>query len=250
MRIAIDRAATSRYGITVTEKPDAAKEDKPHEAGNFERLMGLAVVLLIAALGYCVWQVAQAQNLADLTVATEAPGQVTPRDLKTVFQKSIDGSYPLKISEEEINAYLAKTLSMKQGGACQGFASLEKVLVRLEEGRAEVIMVRKFFGRPMTVSMWVKVEQVENDRGEIDSQVHMEGGPMRWAPFINQGGRFGRLSVPQGFLHLVRASYENLAACYREELHLGFEEMSRIRMEEGALILDPRFTQGSDTFGF
>ncbi len=249
-RIAIDRAATSRYGITVTEIPVAAKEDKPHEVGNFERLMGLAVALLIAALGYCVWLVAQAQNVADLSCPTEGPGQVAPRDLKTVFQKSIDGSYPLKISEEEINAYLAKTLSMKQGGACQGFVSLEKVLVRLEEGRAEVVMVRKFFGRPMTISMWVKVEQVENDRGEIDSQVHMEGGPMRWTPFINQGGRFGRLSVPQGFLHLVRASYEQLAACYREELHLGFEEMSRIRMEEGALILDPRFTQGSDTFGF
>lgn len=250
MRIAIDRADTSRYAIAVSEKPAAAKERKPHEVSNFERLVGLGVALLIAALGYCVWLVFQAQNVADLAVAKEGSGQVTPRDLKMVFQKSIDGSYPLKISEEEINAYLEKTLSMKQGGACQSFVSLEKVLVRLEEGRAEVVMVRNFFGRPMTISMWVKVEQVENDRGEIDSQVHMEGGPMRWTPFINLGGRFGRLSVPQGFLHLVRASYEQLAACYREELHLGFEEMSRIRMEEGALILDPRFTRESDTFGF
>ena len=56
--------------------------------------------------------------------------------------------------------------------------------------------------------------------------------------------------MPQGFIHLIRPAYEALAAQYAEEIHLGFESMSRIKIEDNALVLDPRFHQGSETFGF
>ncbi len=46
--------------------------------------------------------------------------------------------------------------------------------------------------------------------------------------------------VPQGFLLLVMPAYENLAALFREELHLAFEEMARIKIERHRLVLDPR----------
>jgi len=48
----------------------------------------------------------------------------------------------------------------------------------------------------------------------------------------------------------VRSSFEALAAQYPEELRLGFEEMVRIRMEDGALVLDPRHQPSSSTLGF
>lgn len=229
----------------MSDKPKVEKDSPVAEAGCLERIVALAVVLLIASLGYAVVLVFQPQNLSDLKDdATEA------RDLKSVFSQSIEGSYPLTISEDEINAYFAKTLSAKQGGACAGFVQLEKVLVRLEKDRAEIIMVRRVFGRPFTVSTWVSFEQTEGEGGEVKTNVNFTGGPLSLAPGIDRGGRFGTLVVPQGFVHMIRPAYETLAAQYTEEIRLGFEEMSRIRIEDNALILDPRFHQNSESFGF
>ena len=53
------------------------------------------------------------------------------------------------------------------------------------------------------------------------------------------GGRFGRLPVPQGFLLLVMPSFGKLAAVLAPEGDL-VQEMARIRIEDGRLILDPR----------
>lgn len=243
--IRIDQSARKRYHLAVSDQPKVETEAPVHEAGCMERIVALAVVLLIASLGYAVYLVFQPQNLSDLkSDAVEA------RDLKSVFSQSIEGSYPLTITEDEINAYFAKTLALKQGGACSGFVQLEKVLVRLEKDRAEIIMVRRVCGHPFTLSTWVSFEQTENEQGEIKTIVNFTGGPLALAPGINRGGRFGKLVVPQGFVLMIRPGYEALAAQYTEEIRLGFEEMSRIRIEENALILDPRFHQNSDSFGF
>jgi hypothetical protein len=55
--------------------------------------------------------------------------------------------------------------------------------------------------------------------------------------------------VPQGFLMLVVPAYEQLAGIYQEEIHLAFEEMSRIRIEPNRLVLDPR-PDGNSTESF
>jgi len=39
---------------------------------------------------------------------------------------------------------------------------------------------------------------------------------------------------------LVLPSFKKLAAVYAKELELGFEEMSRITLSDGKLVLDPR----------
>ena len=59
-----------------------------------------------------------------------------------------------------------------------------------------------------------------------------------------RGGRFGKLVVPQGFLLLVMPAYEKLVPLFREEIHLGFEEMARIKIEKNRLVLDPREPSG------
>jgi hypothetical protein len=69
----------------------------------------------------------------------------------------------------------------------------------------------------------------------------MHGGPYHpYLPFPKCGGRFGQLPVPQGFLLLVMPAFNHLAKAFPEELHLGFEEITRIKIEDERLTLDPR----------
>ena len=62
---------------------------------------------------------------------------------------------------------------------------------------------------------------------------------------LMKGGRFGQLVVPQGFSHLVLPSFGKLAGVYKTELSSAFEEMARITIEDGKLVLDPRPDGGS-----
>lgn len=215
-----------------------------------DRALVFGVVLFIVALAYALLLMFQPQNLSDIGTGRDPQLPVNARDLTKVFAESLEGSYALRISEEEINAYLEKTLSGRQGGILGGIITLENVLVRLENERAEVIIVRKCMGLTLTTSMWVAIDQTEDDQGRVQTHIDPNGGPFALMPFMLRGGRFGRLVVPQGFLHLVQSSYASLASLYPEEIRLGFEEMSRIRIEDGALVLDPRHDQGAGLMEF
>jgi hypothetical protein len=104
-------------------------------------------------------------------------------------------------------------------------------------------------GQPLTLSMFVRVEQTLSMKGTTQTTVLRDGGPflpeLPRTERIVKGGRFGQLVIPQGFLLLVLPAYEKLATAYRKELELGFEEMSRITMSDGKLVLDPR-PEGDD----
>ena len=162
------------------------------------------------------------------------------RDIPRILQSSLDRSYPVTLTEGEINDYLRGVVVAKQGGMLAEKVSLEGVWVRLEAGRAELVLERKVWGRPFTVSMYLQVEQTEGQDG-LRTEVKRHGGPFHeFVPFPVVGGRFGRLPVPQGFLLLTMPSFQKLAEQFPEEIRLGFEEMARIRIEEGKLTLDPR----------
>ena len=104
-------------------------------------------------------------------------------------------------------------------------------------------------GRPMTVSMYVRVVQELDIQGRTKTMVMRDGGQyfpqLQRSERLVKGGRFGKLVVPQGFLILVLPSYRKLAEAYQYELQQGFEEMSRITLADGKLILDPRADGGS-----
>ena len=114
-------------------------------------------------------------------------------------------------------------------------------------------MERTVMGQPLTLSMYVRVEQTLSVKGTTQTTVLRDGGPFlpeipRLGKLV-KGGRFGRLVVPQGFLLLVLPAYEKLANAYRRELELGFEEMSRITLGDGKLVLDPRPDGGAEVPG-
>lgn len=204
------------------------------------KLLALFSIAGIGGLGVAVWFVWQAQDLSDIKgIGAGADGK-SARNLKAVLKSSVDRAYPVTLSEEEINLYLRQTLEAKHEGFLAEEQELRGVYVRLKDGQAEIIMERAVFGRPITVSMYLRIEQSETMQG-IERTVLRDGGEFfAEAPRLKRGGRFGRLVVPQGFLLLVLPSFEKLAEVYREEISEGIEEMARITIEEDKLVLDPR----------
>lgn len=202
----------------------------------------------LGGLGAAGYFVSQPQDMSDIEGrGQEAVGR-SSRNLEGVLSKALKGGYELNLTEEDINLYLRDTLEMKQGGFLGEWVKLEDVAVRLEKDRAEVIQVRSIQGHEMTISMYVKILQTEEPNGTILTEISCNGGAFhKDLPRPLVGGRFGKLPVPQGFLHLVLPSFENLAAVYRDaeskkptkEVDY-IEEMVRIRMEEGKLVLDSR----------
>jgi hypothetical protein len=210
--------------------------------GCLRRLFSCLILIVISGLGAAVFFVAMPQDLSDIGGHGPAPSGESARDLKAVLRASLDRGHTLTLSETEINRWLNRTLKPKQGGPLADNVSMERVCVRLEDGFAEVIMERSVFGKPFTVSMFVKVEQTEG-QGGLRTVIHRHGGPYTPnLPKPMRGGRFGRLVVPQGFLVLVVPAYVKLADACREEIRLGFEEMAGMRIESNRLVLDPRQT--------
>lgn len=202
------------------------------------------LVLLVAAagLGAAIYQAIQPQDLTDLAAAKPLP----ERDLKVVLKNATERGYPVTLSEAEINQWLGRTLVTRQAGFLAGKVTLDRVWVRLEAERIEVVMERHFLGKPFTVSMYLQVEQVEDLQGQL-LNITPSGGPyLKDFPHPPRGGRFGKLVVPMGFLHLVMPAYRKLPAVFPYEIELAFTKMSRIRIGKGNLVLDPRQPLGEE----
>ena len=212
--------------------------------GCFSKLLFLILLVAAGGLGAAIFAAVEPQDLSDLKAPTPAAKAIPEREMKVVLKNSIDRSYPVTLQEAEINQWLARTLTTRQGGFLEGKVTLDGVWVRLEEGRVEVIMERRFLGRPFTVSMYLQVERMEGPQGAF-TEIHMQGGSYHPDfPKPPRGGRFGNLVVPQGFLLLVMPAFKNLAAVFPEEIELGMREMSRITLEKGRIVLDPRAPLG------
>ena len=214
-----------------------------HQRPRGRRRRGAMIALLsvvISALGYAVVLSFIPQSLSDIDGAEDTSWQSGRRDMVAVFRRALEGSYPVHLSEQELNHFLARTLKCHQGGAFARWITLDRVLVRLEPGRAEIILLRHCFGRAHTVSMWVQLEQTEGALGEQRTQVHFNGGPLFAESAVRRGGRIGQLVIPEGLLRFVLPSYVQLGQQFEPEIHYGFEEMARFEFRDGLLSLDPR----------
>jgi hypothetical protein len=217
-------------------------EPKKKKGGCFGKLLGLLVFAVLVGLGAAIYHIALPQDLTD--IGGHSPSPTTPasppRDMKAVLTKAIEGDYSVQLSETELNHWLARELELKQGGELAEWVTLKRVYVRLREGVAEVIIERDVAGYPLTTSMFLQVEQTETAKG-ISTQIHLHGGGFHeMAPMPARGGRFGRLTVPQGFLIMVMPDFRKLAGIFETEIDLGFQRMSRIRIEDKRLMLDPK----------
>lgn len=220
----------------------AKDEDKKKAKGGcLGKLMGLIVFATIVGLGAAIYFVTQPQDLTDLQESPESSGEVdrSARDIQEVLRKAIQGDYSVRLSEKELNGWLESQLDLNQGGELGANVSLRRVWVRLTDDVAEVIFERDVAGFPMTTSMFLQVEQLETAEG-MRTNVHLHGGGYHeLLPIPARGGRFGQLTVPQGFLNLVLPDFQKLAEVFQPEIKLGFEEMASIKIEDGYLVLDP-----------
>ncbi|MES2996035.1 MAG: hypothetical protein V4733_04410 [Verrucomicrobiota bacterium] len=206
------------------------------KTGCFMRLVLFVLFLSATVLLACFWFILQPQDLSDIAGQAPEPGS---RNVSVVLQNASKRNIPVTLSEKEINVWLNQRLKGSQTGVPGGRVKFERVLVRLEEDLAEVILTRKVFGRPFTVSMFVCLNQTEEQDGP-KTEALLHGGP--YHPEMNRpdrGGRFGRLVVPQGFLLLVLPSYKNLAVALAPEIEIAFHEMERIAIKDGRLELNP-----------
>jgi hypothetical protein len=218
-----------------------AKSAKSQSGGGC--LHKLLVSILLAsglALALAMSFIPMAQDLTDVggygANTTTAPAQ----DIRQVLKNAVTRKYEVTLTETDINQWLGRTLATKQGGRLAGSVSLDRVWVRLSDGCAEVVMARTILGLPFTVSMFLQIEQKQGPKGTI-TEVLLHGGPYQnILPLPPRGGRFGKLVVPQGFLLLVMPAYERLAGVFQQEIHLGCEEMSRVKIEQGRIVMDPR----------
>lgn len=208
--------------------------------GCFSRLMVLLLLLAAVGLGFALYQMSRPRDLSGIDGYRKETRDLLRRDFKRLMRNSLDRSYPVTFTEREINTWLAAVVATKQGGMLAGEVTLDGAWVRLEDGRAEVILERTIKGRPFAVSMYLQVIETE-DKDGVHTEVKMNGGPFHpFLPFPVVGGRFGSLPVPQGFLILVLPSFRKLAEACNEEMELLYEKMVHIKIEKGRLTLDPR----------
>jgi hypothetical protein len=216
--------------------------------GCFSKLLFLILFGMTAALGTAVYFAVQPQDLTDLGGYSLVSKIAPVRDVKLILKNAVDKAatnrgYSVTFSEADLNDWLARTVVAKQGGLLGAGITLDRVWVRLEEGRAELIMARTIMGRPFTVSMYLQVEKMEDGIGPYLS-IQPDGGPYhKDFPRPPRGGRFGKLVVPQGFLYLLRPAYQKLGALFPEESEL-FARMSKVKIEKGSLTVDSRESLG------
>lgn len=214
--------------------------------GCFSKLLFLLILAAMGGLGTGVYFATQPQELSDIGGHGPATKATPVRDMRAVLQNAIDRSYAVTLSEAELNQWLAETLVMNQGGLLGKDIKLESFLIRLEEGRAELIMVRSVFGKPFTVSMYFKVDKEQSGK-EIITTFNPSGGTfIKDQDFPQKGGRLGQLVVPQGFLHLILPAYVKVADLFTDEIELAFSRMNRVSFEEDRIVLDPRETLGDE----
>lgn len=234
--------------ITCTHMADDTPVPK---SGCFHKLAVLFVVFALAGIGAAMFFASQPQDLSDIGgygVVAEDPER--GRDVGAELRASVERGHEVRLTEAEINHWLARTLRTRQGGLLEEHVALKGVWVRLEDGVAEVVMEREVAGWPVTLSMFVSIEQTESDSG-LRTALNFHGGRYHeMLPRPPRGGRFGQLVVPQGFLKLVLPAYRSLAEVFAAELEDGFNRMARIRIEENRLVLDPRGPEIEIQLGF
>lgn len=196
-------------------------------------VVGLAVALVFLYLP---------QDLTDIDGYGGTTSSASRRDLNAVMRSSVERGYELSISEEELNGFLTRTLEARQGGILEKSVSFDGVWIRLETGQAEIVMERRVFGHPFTISSYLQIAQTQELDG-VKTNVLLHGGPYIAGTYPNRGGRFGRLVVPQGFLKLVLPSFQKLASLYEREVE-SMSSMARIRIEDGRLVLNPHEPDG------
>ena len=223
----------------MAEKKEKQK-DKPRKRGCIAQLFFALSAFSSLLLAFALTIMVLPQDTWNIQGYGQGAQNQEARDLTAVLKESVERGHQITITEEELNRWIGQTLKLKQKGLLGGVVKVNGLGIRLMEGEAEIVIERSFVGLKSTLSMLIQV-RVESDETRSSKEVVLHGGPMtRFFPPLKRGGRFGRLSVPQGYLYLVKPTFFQLGDLYQEELEMAFRKMHDIRLEEGKIVLTPR----------
>ncbi|MGA0900791.1 MAG: hypothetical protein ACO3SO_10335 [Luteolibacter sp.] len=220
----------------------AVKKDKQHgpRLGCVARaLFGISVFCSLM-LAVAIVAMLLPQDLSTINGYGDGAQIGKARDLKAVMRESLQRGHEITLSEGEINRWIGQTLKVEQKGLLGSVVKIDGLGVRLRPDEAEIVIERSFRGFKSTQSMLLQVS-VDADERVSSKEVILHGGPIAgFFPALKRGGRFGCLTVPQGYIHLVKPAFFQLGDVYQEELDMAFRKMQDIRIEQGQLVLTPR----------
>lgn len=205
-------------------------------------LLTLVVLVVLSALGAFVYFGWQSADLADVGGRKGIAIGNTYLDIQTKLRNAHKNNAEVKITEVELNQYLAKNLKMSQGGFMKDFAKVKGVYVDLKPEMMEIFIEREIaqYGddgkaktdvfKPFrhTVSMKLKITEGVNDAGKPATILEFPGGTI------------GKSPTPGLMVLAVKASFDQLAEHFKEELDLGYDQMNTIMVGDGFIKLDPR----------
>lgn len=205
----------------------------------------LGILGVMVAFVYFGWQTKDLSGIegrSEVVQARENKLPVTSTDLVEKIKNGYTGDYEVRITEAELNRYIASKVTMTQGGFMKGFATVKGIYVELKKGEMEIFIEREIaqYGEAgeaktdvfkpfdQTVSMRLKISTVDLE----------EGGTQKTVDF--PGGSIGNSPAPGMFVKLVKDSYDQLKDHFATEIDLGYDRITSITIEDGYLVLDPR----------
>ena len=215
------------------EKPELSVPPPTRKSIILKNLLYVLLVglIIVGTLGYLSFD---PQDLSDVE-GYEPDSSRLPvggRDLGAVLKDAEKNKREVRITEEELNKYLRRTLKFEQGGWFKSFVTARGAWIKLEEAGIEVIIEREIasWGRRHTVSMLLEIEQTVREDGGIDTT----GLKRKW-------GKWGRSKVINGFVVLTQPSFRALKEAYAEEIKRFWRMLGsfQIKISDGEIKLSP-----------
>ena len=215
------------------EKPELSVPPPTRKSIILKNLLYVLLVglIIVGTLGYLSFD---PQDLSEVE-GYEPDSSRLPvggRDLGAVLKDAEKNKREVRITEEELNKYLRRTLKFEQGGWFKSFVTARGAWIKLEEAGIEVIIEREIasWGRRHTVSMLLEIEQTVREDGGIDTT----GLKRKW-------GKWGRSKVINGFVVLTQPSFRALKEAYAEEIKRFWRMLRsfRIKISDGEIKLSP-----------
>ena len=214
------------------EKPKLSAPPPTKKSIIFKNLLYVLLVglIIVGTLGYLTFDPQDLSEVEGYEPDSSRP-PVGGRDLGAILKNAEKNKRAVRITEEELNNYLRRTLKFEQGGWFKSFVTARGAWIKLEEAGIEVIIEREItsWNKRHTVSMLLEIEQTIREDGGIDTDLKR-----KW-------GKWGRTRVINGFVMLTQPSFKALKDAYAEEIKRFWKMLGsfQIKISDGELKLSP-----------
>eukprot|EP00112_Aurelia_sp_Birch-Aquarium-sp1_P008449 Seg19309.1 transcript_id=Seg19309.1/GoldUCD/mRNA.D3Y31 product="hypothetical protein" protein_id=Seg19309.1/GoldUCD/D3Y31 len=190
---------------------------------------------------YFCWQPQDLSNIAGREKILKEGKSVQSVNLLSKVQNATKDQRVVKITEEDLNRYIAANLKLEQTGVLKKYSEVKGVYVDLTPDNIEVIIERHLAqydddGNPKDGTMEPRIHTVAM---KFNIYTTKEGTTTKIITKF-PGGTFGKAPAPGLYVKLVKGSFDNLKKHFADELKVGYKEMVAIKIGDGYIELDPR----------